>query len=592
MADAGYDVWLGNIRGNIYSKGHLFFSSRSKEYWSFTFDQMAEYDLPAMVEYVLHVTNHSSLDYVGHSQVAYVGHTRTILRRLRPFFRLVNWMLKHSHNEILANTEGVKWVARKICKRKTVRICEMLLHCLGGYEPRNVNASRLSVYLSHYPAGTSTLNIAHFGQLITSNRMQKFDYGPEGNLIHYNQEDPPQYHPERSRVPTALYWGTNDVLSVERDVARLITITRNELGLYRYTNTEHCGIILLHGYACQEHSVVTKDGYILKMQRISGKSGRTREKGKTGQPVFLQHGLFRSSIDWLINRPDQSLAFLLAQAGYDVWLGNVRGNTYSKQHISLNPTMKRFWRFTFDQMAIYDLPAMVDYVLDFTNHSSLHYVGYSQGNLIGFACFSEAPEWAKDKIRSFHAFAPIAFLGNVKSAFASIRPFFRLLNWMLEQFGKEFLPKRQFVRWLGAKICSGRAALLCKKVLLLIGDYHPKSINATRMPVYLAHSSDGTSTMNVAHFGQVPNKHALVGILQAEPPLYHPERNPVPTALYCGSDDLMSDELDVKRLSEQTQNLIGLYEYEGIHHLDFTWGLNVVNTVYAQFMQVLSAQCT
>ncbi|KFD66747.1 hypothetical protein M514_06850 [Trichuris suis] len=363
-----------------------------------------------------------------------------------------------------------------------------------------------------------------------------------------------------------------------------------------------CGITLLHGYACQEHSVLTKDGYILKMQRLSGKGRGRSEKAKIGQPVFLQHGLFRSSIDWLINRPDQSLAFLLADAGYDVWLGNVRGNTYSKQHVSLNPTMKRFWRFTFDQMAEYDLPAMVDYVLDFTNHSSLHYVGYSQGNLIGFACFSEAPDWAKDKIKSFHAFAPIAFLGNVKSAFASLRPFFWFLNWMLEQFGKEFLPKRKFVRWLGEKLCAGRAAFLCKNVLLLIGDYHPKSVNATRMPVYLAHSSDGTSTMNVAHFGQLLATRSMQkfdygfeGNMkhygQPEPPLYHPERNPVPTAMYCGSDDLMSDQLDVKRLSEQTRNLLGIYEYEGIHHLDFTWGLNVVSTVYAQFMQVLSAQC-
>jgi len=35
--------------------------------------------------------------------------------------------------------------------------------------------------------------------------------------------------------------------------------------------------------------------------------------------------------------------FLLADAGFDVWLGNVRGNTYSKRHIKYHVDDHRFW---------------------------------------------------------------------------------------------------------------------------------------------------------------------------------------------------------------------------------------------------------
>lgn len=72
-------------------------------------------------------------------------------------------------------------------------------------------------------------------------------------------------------------------------------------------------IIESHGYPMEEHLVTTPDGYILKMFRIP-KPGN--------EVVFLQHGLLSSSADWVITGPGKAFAYLLADAGFDVWLGN------------------------------------------------------------------------------------------------------------------------------------------------------------------------------------------------------------------------------------------------------------------------------
>jgi len=55
---------------------------------------------------------------------------------------------------------------------------------------------------------------------------------------------------------------------------------------------------------------------------------------------------------------------MLAREGYDVWMGNNRGNWFAVNHTQYTPKQKEFWEFDFEEMGIYDVPAEIDYILE------------------------------------------------------------------------------------------------------------------------------------------------------------------------------------------------------------------------------------
>lgn len=66
-----------------------------------------------------------------------------------------------------------------------------------------------------------------------------------------------------------------------------------------------------------------------------------------GRPAaLLLHGLYGTSFDYVGLGPETSLGFLLADRGYDVWMGNARGNLYARKHAKLDPDKDpAFWKF-------------------------------------------------------------------------------------------------------------------------------------------------------------------------------------------------------------------------------------------------------
>jgi lysosomal acid lipase/cholesteryl ester hydrolase len=106
----------------------------------------------------------------------------------------------------------------------------------------------------------------------------------------------------------------------------------------------------------------------------------TQPNLKKGAPVvFMQHGLCDSSFPWVTNGPEKSPAFMLAKLGYDVWLGNNRGNKYSRENTKIDPDVDHaeFFDYDFEKLGDYDLPAQIDYVRGATGVEKLTYVGHS-----------------------------------------------------------------------------------------------------------------------------------------------------------------------------------------------------------------------
>lgn len=391
-----------------------------------------------------------------------------------------------------------------------------------------------------------------------------------------------------------------------------------------YKHADMATLVERQGYPMETHYVETKDGYVLGVFRIPGPHRDKPERNsiECRRPLILQHGLLDSSATWVVNSRSKSLGFILADHGYDVWMSNSRGNAFSRNHTGFSPDSKIFWDFTFDDMATFDVPAVVDYVRKHAcnGQSKVGLIAHSQGTTISFASLSSID--LSDDISVFIALAPAVYLNYITSI-----PLRFLANMhadtLVSVLGeKEFLPSQEEMSNLFGEFCRATPES-CVSILTAICGFNRRNVDTTRLPLYLAYAPSGTSVKNIRHWAQHVRRAGETGLFEfkkfdygeacetpAGSPLNCNQREygtpiapaydlstipkTIPIAVFYGVEDKLADPIDVEALLESLpRDSVIFQKYVlGYQHIDFTWAHNADKYVYEDIVHRIMQEVT
>lgn len=190
-------------------------------------------------------------------------------------------------------------------------------------------------------------------------------------------------------------------------------------------------MIAFHGFASEKHCVTTEDGYILTLFRVKAKNSTGCHK----DVVIIHNFILASSDDFVEFKCSMgeliviikmiiillncfsfiklTSAFSMVEAGYDVWLGNSRGNFYSRRHVCLDPDdlFGTFWDFSWDDIGLKDYPAGIHYIRRCTKQDKVYMIGHSQSASSIIALLSLKPEYNK-WMKAVCWMTPVTYLNN------------------------------------------------------------------------------------------------------------------------------------------------------------------------------------
>ncbi|XP_070509089.1 lipase 3-like [Chironomus tepperi] len=358
-------------------------------------------------------------------------------------------------------------------------------------------------------------------------------------------------------------------------------------------------VIKKFGYKGESHSVETSDGYALTIHRIVPNSIQKVRK----PPCFLIHGVIESSLEYLQLQQD-SLPFVLSDNGFDVYLGNARGNQYTA-HRKYDKNSSEFWDFGWHEIGILDLPPMIDYVLNFTGHEKLFFIGFSQGATVGMVLLSMLPEY-NQKIEQIHLAGPAVFMSHfvnpiMKFHGRQIVELFTNHNMVnltavattFQPFMQEYCHKSKPFKLLPCLILE---------FMTVGGNIYKLEADLEALRNFLNVFTPYTSKKQLLHFLQLMHSERfhqfdygtenMQKYGTEKPPDYDLKLVDAPVYIYCAGQDGFTERRDVEKLRDNLPNVKNFRLIKNFNHYDFEGSRRAKKEVYLPMVEFMNSSGT
>lgn len=375
-------------------------------------------------------------------------------------------------------------------------------------------------------------------------------------------------------------------------------------------------IAQISGYIIREHVVATSDGYLLVIHKLESKSSISSRRPTMDHDkiVYFHHGLLTNSELFLVgSSKKKNLPYLLVDLGYEVWLGNNRGNKYSRKHLKMSVSDKKYWNYSLDEFALYDIPDTITYILSFYQpDSKLVYVGFSQGCSQLFASLSLRPD-LNERIRLFVGLSPAIVPRDLSHSLLKV-----IINqtandnsFLYSLFGQRaILPSVSY--W-----CYLMGPDLYQKVvdvsLQFLFGWSGKNISTQQKRLGYPHMFSNSSVKSIIHWFQIISSrrfqmfdetcniglsglstlsHDLKLTTSRVAPFPISHHLDVPMVLVYGDSDILVDiestkELILSQNGRMATKLIDTIRCKGYEHMDTLWGDNVYEDVFEKVIQLI-----
>jgi len=362
-----------------------------------------------------------------------------------------------------------------------------------------------------------------------------------------------------------------------------------------------------NGFRIENHTVTTEDGYILCLSRLSRPLDVKPDESEVCPPkpvALFVHGLLCRGEHWCFIEADKGLPYKLFEEGYDCWLANLRGSPLSRGHVSLTTKDRSYWDFTFHEMGVFDLPAIVNHILEATGNTSLSYIGHSMGCAVGLVMLAMKPEYST-KVNVLIALAPAVYGKHLrKVGFKSTFPLGILMaKWKFTSHREIFSEpaSSNFRHFIPKSKRENMGSLSLTITGFFTGAFGKHGIERERLKSFstvwpaptsaklLYHGFQCYRSNKARQFNYGPALNMKV-YGQSKPPLYEFQNVKTPVATFCSEGDELCRPNDVARLASELPNNIGHFciKDETFSHIDFMIGKIAHDVVFRRVSQILN----